>query len=65
MPDKDRKNIDGKDANKKRQRMREDLDARRARAGGAREQRDEVDVVTYKPGSGGDRNMRRGPLPVG
>jgi hypothetical protein len=59
----DRKKKDHRDPGKKRRRMREAVAERQVRARTERPQRDEVDIVHYKPGSGGDRNMRRGPEP--
>ena len=51
----ERKKKDGKDPNKKRQRMREDETRRHAAAMPGRAQRDEKDKITYKRGSAGDR----------
>ncbi len=50
-----RKKKDGKDPSKKRQRMRDDEARRHAAATPDRPQRDEVDKITYKRGSAGDR----------
>lgn len=51
----ERKKKDGKDAGKKRKRMRADEARRHGAAGPDRPQRDEVATITYKRGSAGDR----------
>jgi hypothetical protein len=58
MSDQDQRKKDGRDAGKKRQRMRADVAARKDAAGPRRPSMDEQDTVTYKPGSGGDRQQR-------
>lgn len=52
----ERKKKDGKDAGKKRRRMREDVARRRAVSGPARPTTDQRDIVDYKQGSAADRN---------
>jgi hypothetical protein len=43
---------------KKRRRMREAIASRKAHTAPASEQRDEIDKIKFKPGSGSDRNQR-------
>ena len=54
---KERKKKDGKDAGKKRRRMREAEAQRHANAKPPRLQSDQPDVVEYKQGSASDRNL--------
>jgi hypothetical protein len=61
MPTKPRRKKDGQDPGKKRRRMRASVAARKARAAAPRPSRDEVDTVTYKRGSAGDRTRRGAP----
>ena len=60
MSDKDRRKKDGRDVNKDRQAMREDVQERRARAGEkSRElEKTEENLISYKPGSASDRNTQ-------
>jgi len=58
---KKRRKKDGRDAGKKRARMRKAVAERRRVATGGRPQRDEVDVVKYKRGSAGDRTRKGAP----
>jgi hypothetical protein len=53
---KERRKKDGKDAGKKRRRMREAEAQRHANAQPQRPQSDQPDVVEYKPGSASDRS---------
>ena len=60
MSDKDRRKKDGRDTNKDRQAMREDVKERHERA--SEEPRDllrtEERIMNYKPGTGSDRNTQ-------
>jgi hypothetical protein len=58
MANRERKKKDGQDKGKKLRRMREDVERRHANAGPERPSTDQADVVTYKQGSGADRNRR-------
>jgi hypothetical protein len=60
MSDKDRRKKDGRDTNKDRQAMREDVKERHEKASEEpRElQRTEERIMNYKPGTGSDRNTQ-------
>jgi hypothetical protein len=57
MASQDRRKKHGQNTNKKRRRMRADVSQRKQRAAPPRPTHDEVDTITYKPGSGGDRTQ--------
>lgn len=57
MPHANRKKKGGQRKDKKTARMREDIQRRRESKGPAGPETDQPDVVTYKPGSRGDRNQ--------
>jgi hypothetical protein len=61
MSDKARKKKNNRDANKKRQRMRGAVAARRRSRKATRGQRDEVDTVKFKRGSASDRTRAGAP----
>jgi hypothetical protein len=61
MPEKDRAKKDGARKDKKNQRMRAAVAARRRDAAPAKPSTDEVDQVKYKRGSAGDRTRRGAP----
>ena len=60
MSDKDRRKKDGRDANKDRQAMRENVKERheRASADNPELERTEENLMNYKPGTGSDRNTQ-------
>lgn len=57
MPHANRKKKDGQRKDKKNARMREDVQRRRENEVPAGPNTDQPDIVTYKPGSRGDRNQ--------
>jgi hypothetical protein len=61
MANRERAKKAGRDAGKKRRRMREAVRSRKERSQGERQSRDEVDSVKYKRGSAGDRTRRGAP----
>jgi len=58
VANRERKKKDGRDKGKKLRRMREDEARRHADAGPERASTDQADAVTYKQGTGADRNRR-------
>ena len=60
MSDKDRRKKDGRDANKDRQAMRENVRERHEKASEEPREllRTEENMMNYKPGTGSDRNTQ-------